>query len=327
MFNQYSLKEIEIKLYVNNQIMEALRNFPLFVKQAKHSWQQKELFNKYFDTESYTLTAAKVALRVRKDGEQFIQTLKAKGHSLGGLSERDELDWYINSSQLDLSVLDTQHWPKDLATLDRAALIPIFSTDFTRDYVLVEWQVTDHMAQIEVALDSGLVKAGNKQEAISELELELRGGSADAMLDFAIVLAKQFPLIPSDTSKAERGYRLVDPDNYQFTIKPQSTEAKLLERIHYHLAASQRLLESYLWRSSNAVLNQWFEQLRALKTVLSEVACEDLLNQLSVIIQDWRPIIENNQQDQMIEKIKQEINNTRWGVFSLSASRWLLNHR
>ncbi|WP_215201240.1 CYTH domain-containing protein, partial [Escherichia coli] len=50
-------------------------------------------YNQYYDTPGRELARAKVALRMRRDGEQYIQTLKSRGQSVAGLSERNEWDW------------------------------------------------------------------------------------------------------------------------------------------------------------------------------------------------------------------------------------------
>lgn len=320
-----SLKEIEIKLYASSQTLAKIYKDPCFATYSHMEWQQKELFNQYIDTEDHALTAASVALRIRKDGEQYIQTLKTKGHSLGGFSERDEFDWLIETPKLNLSLLDKEHWPITLQAIDKTKLTTIFSTDFNRDYALFTWQKDKATARIEVAIDRGFVKAKQQQEAISELELELREGNAKVMLDFAIELAKKFPLIPSDTSKAERGYRLIGSTNYNALAKQKPVSDNPYQLVQYYLTMSQRLLESFLWRYSKAILVSWLEQLQQLHKVLTKLEVDLLINQLTNIISDWQTLIHSSE-EQLIVKVKEEINNTRWGVFSLSTSHWLLNH-
>ena len=83
-------KETEIKLRVSRETLAALRDHPLLKKRNKSGWQRCELFNQYFDTPSRDLAGARVALRLRRDGEQIIQTLKSRGQSIAGLSERNE---------------------------------------------------------------------------------------------------------------------------------------------------------------------------------------------------------------------------------------------
>ncbi len=208
-------KETEIKLRVSRETLEALRDHPALKKRNKSGWEPRELFNQYYDTPGRDLARARVALRMRQDGEQFIQTLKTRGQSIAGLSERNEWDWYLEKNKLDLKKLDDQCWPAALADLDKKTLKPIFSTDFTRQRAEIAWGRGKTKVVIEAALDLGKVVAGDKQEDICELELELRQGEPEALLDLAIELAADLALMPCDISKAERGYRLFDPASYE----------------------------------------------------------------------------------------------------------------
>ena len=68
-----------------------------------------------FDTTGLASEAAIVMLR--RDGEQFIQTLKTRGQSVAGLSERNEWDWYLDKARLDPKKLTDDCWPASLAEL------------------------------------------------------------------------------------------------------------------------------------------------------------------------------------------------------------------
>jgi adenylate cyclase len=57
-------------------------------------------------------------------------------------------------------------------------------------------------------LDRGWIAAAGRREAISEIELELAGGSLAQLFALAEALAERQPLLPSLRSKAERGYHL-----------------------------------------------------------------------------------------------------------------------
>jgi inorganic triphosphatase YgiF len=75
--------------------------------------------NQYFDTPERDLAQAKVALRLRKDGDEVIQTLKTRGQSVAGLSVRNEYDWKLPKAKLDVKKLDGECWPEQLAELDK----------------------------------------------------------------------------------------------------------------------------------------------------------------------------------------------------------------
>lgn len=215
-------KETEIKLRVSRATLEALQEHPLLKKRNKSGWERRELYNQYYDTPGRELARAKVALRMRRDGEQYIQTLKSRGQSVAGLSERNEWDWYLEKNKLDLKKLDDKCWPAALKDLDKKQLKPIFSTDFVRQRAEIAWGRGKARVVVEAALDLGKVVAGDNQEEICELELELRQGDAAALLELAAELAADLPLMPCDISKAERGYRLFDPNSYEVDPRPRN---------------------------------------------------------------------------------------------------------
>lgn len=319
-----SLREIEIKLSAKEKTLEKIVNNPVFNRYGNAIWQQKKLLNQYIDSADYQLTKANVALRVRKDGEQYIQTLKSKGNSVGGFSARDEFDWYLNSSQLDRSLLVSPYWPEKLHGFDKSSLMTIFSTDFVRQYAQFIWDVDGEQALIEVAVDQGTVKALHQQTGICELELELKSGNANTMLNFAIELASQFPLIPSNLSKAERGYRLINPDVYKKTMVGVPVEGSFDDQVKYYLAVSQYYWETYNWQPELSRLVSWVEALQNLCTLLKDQNIEELISLLEPMLLDWKKIIEMDSKE-WHKKVFEESNCTRLGVFLLSASHWLLN--
>ena len=132
-------KETEIKLRVSRETLAALREHPLLKKRNKSGWESRELLNQYFDTPERDLAKAKVALRLRRDGEDVIQTLKTRGESVAGLSVRNEYDWNLPKAKLDIKKLDGECWPQELAELDKKTLKPIFTTDFVRERAEISW--------------------------------------------------------------------------------------------------------------------------------------------------------------------------------------------
>lgn len=172
------------------------------------------LLNVYLDTPTRDLAQARAALRLRRKGEQWLQTLKTAGHSAAGLAARHEWETPVAGEAIDLSC-----FPDDARALlaplaDRLA--PGFRTDFARR----TWIVEQDGERIEAALDTGAISAPgtSRTERIQELELEWlpRDGADErhveaALRAFALRLAHIAPLTPSDLSKAARGYRLTTP--------------------------------------------------------------------------------------------------------------------
>jgi triphosphatase len=85
-------------------------------------------------------------------------------------------------------------------------LQPVFATDFKR----TTWQLEPTAGtEIEFCLDRGAISAGTAQVPISEIELELKSGTPEQLLKFALRLLEMVPLRLEPASKAERGYALV----------------------------------------------------------------------------------------------------------------------
>jgi triphosphatase len=335
-------KETEIKLRASRATLAALRDHPLLKKRNKSGWEQRELFNQYFDTPARDLAKAKIALRIRRDGEVFIQTLKTRGQSVAGLSERNEYDWNLQSAELDLSKLDDSCWPAALAELDKHQLVPIFTTDFIREKAEIAWGRGKARVVIEAALDLGKVIAGEGEEEICELELELRQGEPNALLELAAELAADLALMPCDISKAERGYRLFDSASYSLNLPaPQLSAEQSLDdsvaALAWHLlGSSQRLAEQYRFNGHWRLLVEWLEQLVGLRALLGSLgqaapraSSHALRELLDALLLEWRPRLQAGQLDEQARKnapaqFAAELEATRWGLFSLSTSRWLL---
>ncbi|WP_263261780.1 CYTH domain-containing protein [Pseudomonas sp. RIT-PI-S] len=335
-------KETEIKLRVSRETLAALREHPLLKKRNKSGWSSHELFNQYFDTPERDLAQARVALRLRRDGDEVIQTLKTRGQSVAGLSERNEYDWPLAKAKLDLKKLDDSCWPASLAELDKKTIKPLFTTDFVREKAEIAWGRGKAKVVLEAALDLGKVTAGKLSEEICELELELREGDPAGLLELACELAASLPLMPCDISKAERGYRLLDQASYNLAVPAPTLEAEqplddAFSAIAWHLlGGSQRLAEQYRFTGQWRLLQDWVQRLIELRALLGSLGqaaprptTRELRANLDALLEDWRPLLEAGQEDEDVraaapEQFIEELSDPRWGHFSLSLSRWLL---
>jgi len=198
--------ETELKLSLNAADLPALRAHPLLAGPS----DTQRLLNTYFDTPTLDLQRARMAVRERLSGSDWLLTVKTAGSSVGGLSRRQEWEGPTTPGALDFAALvDDAALAAQLMTW-RADLQPLFRTDFERQ----RWVITHAEAHVEVALDQGEVSVpGTALRApILELELELISGPDTALQALAQAL-RQSPggsllLAPSDTSKAQRGMAL-----------------------------------------------------------------------------------------------------------------------
>ena len=157
------------------------------------------LCNTYFDTADGQLNRQRIALRVRQHGEEYVQTLKTKGTATRGLHDRHEWDWPLETRHLDIDVLEKSPIK---SIVERQPLQPVFSTDFNRN----AWLWCEGDQAIEFALDRGEVRAGSARRAISEVELELKAGTTQALMEQAEALSRICPVFLNPISKAEQGY-------------------------------------------------------------------------------------------------------------------------
>ena len=198
--------ETELKLSLQTQDLPRLLAHPLL----STSGSRQRLYNTYFDTPELALQQARMAVRERLAGAQWLLTVKTAGQSTGGLSRRQEWEGPTTPGALQFDQLvDDAALSQTLMTL-RPQLQAMFCTDFERQ----RWVIAHGDAQIEVALDQGRihVPGTDLSEPLLELELELLSGPESALMALADVLrhTPQGPvtLMPSDASKAQRGQAL-----------------------------------------------------------------------------------------------------------------------
>ncbi|MDR2092736.1 MAG: CYTH domain-containing protein [Azoarcus sp.] len=195
--------EIELKLAFPEEALPLILRHPL-IAAAPRVGEPGVLDNTYFDTPALALKANRIALRLRKQGTETLQTVKSAAESLGGLTQRAEWEqpW---RGQFDFSAIDD---PKAAALLERLRddLVPVFNTHFNRD--IRRFQPREG-ACILIMIDTGVVTADARTAVISEVELELAAGETTDLHRLADTLQKDLPLVPEDVSKAERGYGLL----------------------------------------------------------------------------------------------------------------------
>jgi inorganic triphosphatase YgiF len=192
--------EIELKLALEPAAVARCRRHPLL---AAAKAERQTLRSVYFDTPGFHLTRRKIALRLRRVGYHWVQTLKAAAPAVGALSARPEWEAQVMGNTPDLAVLPPEALAL-LADIDLASLAPVFVTEVKR----ATWQVAVGDTAMEIALDQGEVRAGDQIEPICEIELELKSGPPDGLFVAALDLLERVPLRVDSRSKAARGYLL-----------------------------------------------------------------------------------------------------------------------
>ena len=197
-------QEIEIKLSVPEE--HALRLWEVLAHHPHDKPVTQRLFSAYYDTPERALKAAGAALRLRREGGRWIQTVKSAGHVAGGLHQRAEHEVEL-AAQLPSFPAIAEAGFRDLVADRRLreALTVAFTTEFNRASTLFRPAAGE---VVEVSFDRGVIAAGDRREPICEIELELKSGPPRSLFDLALEIAAALPVRLDNRSKAERGYAL-----------------------------------------------------------------------------------------------------------------------
>lgn len=193
--------EIELK------IMLCEENIPLVQhwlnQQSVLEKTEMLLGNTYFDTPEQFFARHQMGLRVRNQNGQHELTLKMKGEIIGGLHSRPEYNLPLPDAKPDFKrLVSTYNLQINNAELIAEQLQATFSTDFTRQ----TWLIKSDETEIEVALDRGWIKNPFGEEAICEVEFELKRGNTAQLFSLLETMPKQDGMWLSSLSKAQRGY-------------------------------------------------------------------------------------------------------------------------
>lgn len=198
--------EIELKLRIAPADVQRLLRHPLLKACTRRTLRAQQLVSVYYDTPTFDLNQHRVAVRLRRVGRRWIQTVKTEGTVAAGLHDRPEWESEAREHTLDFQTIPDVKLRKFLSDETvHHALRPVFTTTFTRARRFLELPSGD---TVEFALDRGDIRADGEQVPICEVELELKSGDPARLFAFALGLQDTVPLRLANASKAERGYRL-----------------------------------------------------------------------------------------------------------------------
>lgn len=154
----------------------------------------------YFDTDDRALACAGIALRLRKEADTWVQTIKLPGTD--ALS-KIEYNHVRPDATLDLSVYQGTPAEETFNQLKHVGteLTARFETDVQRH---LSCQRSQH-GLVELAYDVGVIRAASLELPVYELELELKTGQSRAIFELAASWQHELQFILDFRSKAERG--------------------------------------------------------------------------------------------------------------------------
>ena len=260
--------EVELKLEYDPADRDRLLASPLLGSQTG---RQRRLVATYFDTPDRRLAKAGYSLRIRRAGEERIQTVKAAGSKAAGLFVRGEWEQPVTG---DWPILNDATGPlrQFIDARDLKRIASLFIADVERIDGMIE---RPGATLIEYAVDKGEVRTDKHSAALSEIEFELKQGSPQALFDLARQLNEEVPLRLGVRTKSARGYALVagrlaapakaDP----VLLDPQGTAADAFATIIDSCLRHYRINEAVLLDSGAVeAVHQARVALRRLRTAL-----------------------------------------------------------
>lgn len=281
-------REFEIKLLFPEEKFKPLEQWII----SKGGVRRQHLQAAYIDTPEFLLAKSGVALRLRKEGRQWVQTLKiATANPL----DRIEHNVPLVSSGAQMPSWSIDHHQHHQAGELLKKLLPHLSTENLRIcYQTDVWRRKVHINTrngiLEYALDEGIIFTNSPknrlQERVCELEIELIQGSPADVMRHAQAMVKRFKAYVDTRNKAERGYLLakglsVSPASRAelVSLKNCTTKAKVIHRLLdaclMQILPNQSAL-NLNGHNQDEHLHQLRVGLRRLKTLLKYLASNDL---------------------------------------------------
>ena len=164
------------------------------------NFQQIQMETTYYDTPDRLLSAAHMTLRLRKENEEIVCTLKTP------LPDGSRGEWECNATDIEggIAKLLSLGAPAALKTLTASGVEPTCGARFTRQFTLVP--TADGTA--ELALDKGILLGGGRQIPLCEVEIEQKSGSDAATAALAAQIAHLYGLSQEPYSKFRRASAL-----------------------------------------------------------------------------------------------------------------------
>ena len=234
----------------------------------------------YFDTPGASLSSRHVSLRVRREGDEWVQTLKAPGDSTLDRFEDNVPLGPASSHKAPPRADLSRHIDARAAEAIRSVantLRPVFEVKVERRVRRIE----SGGSVVELAFDEGELLAQGRKAAVCELELELLEGDRQELLMLARRWRMQWDLWLSTSSKAQRGQRLAAGELFDepFHARPPVLARKKPTRGEFLGAVLDACLQQVLanagevaaGRRADAHIHQLRVGLRRLRTALREL--------------------------------------------------------
>ncbi len=186
-------REFELKFSADPRKLEQIaRQYGDFQKIAMETT--------YYDTPDGSLSRQRITLRRRMENGQAVCTVKTPQSDL----TRGEWELPCTDIREAIPALCKLGCPLDLPAMTENGVVEVCGARFTRLAKTVSWAG----AQLELALDQGVLVGGGRELAFCEVEVELKDGEDSAAEAFAQHLEEAFDLQRLQVSKFRRALNL-----------------------------------------------------------------------------------------------------------------------
>ena len=231
------MQEIELKFLVPQSRLKGL------MRQAKtKASQTMQMSAHYYDTPEQDLAKRGIGLRIRKEGDEWVQTIKAGGDGLAARLEHNApLDiehvqamLEANALMPDLTIYKHTSIADALADFKLKKLAKKLTRQYIADVerttrLLVDDNYEEGKSDkdeeknlVEVAYDYGEIIHGtdsSQRQPLQEIEFELVSGDVEFLFATAKIWCKRYKLCLSTVTKAERGGLLINKQAYSPAVK------------------------------------------------------------------------------------------------------------
>ena len=185
-------REYELKYQANPAVLEAIQgDFPGF-----HTITMETT---YYDTMDGILGRLHWTVRRRLENGVSVCTVKTN------LPDGSRGEWEVEAAEVAeaLPRLVKMGAPETLLAYSARGLRPTCGARFTRNAAMVNG------GRSELALDSGVLLGGGKEEPLCEVEVEQKQGTDEETACFAKALAEKYGLVSQPKSKLARARALI----------------------------------------------------------------------------------------------------------------------
>lgn len=184
-------REYELKYAATPEILAKIRlEYPDF--------KMIQMETTYYDTPDGTLGQLHWTVRRRLENGVSVCTVKTN------LPDGSRGEWEVEADEVAeaLPRLVSMGAPEALLTYSAQGLHPTCGARFTRNAAMVNG------GRSELALDSGVLLGGGKEEPLCEVEVEQKQATDEETACFAKALAEKYGLVPQPKSKLARARAL-----------------------------------------------------------------------------------------------------------------------